>query len=55
MKAVKKTTKERLVITRQGNQVITHYSEHFISITTFNNSKDSKKEFSKHRQGHKQV
>lgn len=55
MKTIKKTTKEKLIITKQGNNIITHYSKHFISITTFKNSKDARKEFNKYRQGYKQV
>lgn len=55
MRTNQKITNEKLVISHWGNSVITEYSKYFISITTFRNAKEAKREFNKHRQSNKLI
>lgn len=52
---VRKVTKQGLVVTLIQNEVQVHYMRTLISVTSFPNRMDAKREFGKYRQSHKDL
>lgn len=51
----RKITKEGIEVTLLPNTVIKRYSKTYICMAVFSTHKEAKKEFSKYRQGHREL
>lgn len=52
---LRKLTKQGLVITLIQNEVQVRYMRTLISVTSFSNRRDARREFGKYRQSHKDL
>lgn len=51
----RKTTAEGIKVSLVGNTLVKRYSKHYVCFMSFSTHREAKKEFSKFRQGHKQL